>query len=204
MEITERTKRGAFQTPGLRIPPHDMDAERALLGSLMIKPQGLYEIMDSIKPHSFYADRNRIIFEAILVLCEKNEPVDLISVTSLLREKNLLETVGGAVAIADLTEMVPNASNLKHYADIVHKKYVLRRLIGASEDLSTLGYTEDEAIDSLLDKAGRSIFELTNYAKRSFVAIKDTLAEAWERFDRLHKSDNTLRGVPTGFDYFGG
>lgn len=203
MPVTEqRNKRPTFATAapsGVRIPPQDLDAERALLGSLMVKPSGLNEIVDSISPDSFYAEKHRVLYEAMVRLSEQGEPIDIVTVSSELRSRGLIDIAGGAASIADIAASTPSAAHIKHYADLVHKKYVLRRLISASEDLARLGYVENEAIDIVLERAGKAVYELGNFAKRSFVAIKDTLAEAWERFDKLHKSDNSLRGVPTGF-----
>ncbi len=198
MQTTERP-RGSFSPHGVRVPPQDVDAERALLGSLMLKPESVHEIADSISPDSFYADKHRVVFEAMLSLMERGEPVDIITVSAELKSRGNLERSGGSASLAEIVSSVPSAAHVKHYAEIIQKKYVLRRLIGASEELSQLGYAEGEAIDIVLDRAGKAVYELGNFAKRSFTAIKDTLTEAWERFDRLHKSDNTLRGVPTGF-----
>lgn len=198
MQTIERSH-GTLGSHGLRIPPQDIDAERALLGSLMVKPESIHEISDVIHAGSFYADKHRIIFETMLSLIERGEPIDMVTVSAELKGKGLLDRAGGSAALAEIVASVPSAAHIKHYGEIVQKKYVLRRLIGASEELSQLGYAESEAIDIVLDRAGKAVYDLGNFAKRSFTAIKDTLAEAWERFDKLHKSDHTLRGVPTGF-----
>src|SRR3989338_1523628 len=187
-----------FRT-GARIPPQDADAERALLGSLMLRPQGMHQIVDLITPESFYMDRHANIYRAMQDLFSRGEPIDLVSVTSLLRERGSIERVGGSSYLAELTSMVPSAANLEHYAAIVHKKFALRRLIRTSEELAELGFGEYEELDSILDSAGKKVYELGNFAKRTFTHIKDALASAWERFERLQKSDNTLRGVPSGF-----
>ena len=187
-----------FRT-GARIPPQDADAERALLGSLMLRPQGMHQIVDLISPESFYMDRHADIYRAMQDLFGRGEPIDLVSVTSLLRERAAIERVGGSSYLAELTGVVPSAANLEHYAAIVHKKFALRRLIRTSEELAELGFGEHEELDSILDSAGKKVYELGNFAKRTFTHIKDALASAWERFERLQKSDNTLRGVPSGF-----
>jgi len=188
----------AFRT-GVRIPPQDADAERALLGSLMLNPKGMHQVVDIVRPESFYLDRHAEIYRVMQDLFSKGEPIDLVSVTSMLRERGLLDRAGGGSYLAELSNMVPSAANLEHYAGIVHKKFALRQLIRTSEELSELGFSEHEELDALLDAAGKKVYELGNFAKRTFTHIKDTLATAWERFERLHKSDNTLRGVPSGF-----
>ncbi len=183
----------------LRVPPQDIEAEKALLGSIMISPGSLFDASDIVDPESFYAEKHKIIFKTMLELSGKSEPIDLLSISSRLREKNQLEQIGGASYLAELTNMVPSASNIRHYAEIVHKKYALRNLISAADHISELGFTEHEDLDTLFDKAGKKIFSVTSYAKKKFVALKDSLAEAWERLDHLHKTKNEIRGVSTGF-----
>lgn len=184
----------------LRVPPQNLDAEKALLGSIMLRPNGLFEVFDVVREESFYASRHRIIWRAMLELYGKNSPIDLLSLSSRLTEKNEIEAVGGSAYLAELSAGVPSATNLTHYAEIIQKKHLLRNLIEASEYIGGLGYAEAEDLETLMEAAEKRVFEITNRsAVHRFVELKETLAEAWERLDRLHKSGNTLRGVPTGF-----
>ena len=188
------------QVNSLRVPPQNLDAEKALLGSVMLRPDGLSEIMDVIGETSFYGGRHRLIWKTMLELNGKNIPIDLLSLSSRLTEKSELEAAGGASYLADLTASVPSSTNLKHYAEIIQKKQMMRSLIDASEYLGELGYAEAEEIDQLMDRAEKRVFEITQRSGvHKFVDIKDTLGEAWDRLDRLHKSGDELRGVPTGF-----
>ena len=185
---------------GPRIPPQDIENEKALLGSIMLKPGALYEIEDAVRPESFYATKHRIICEAMFDLHGKTEPIDLLSLSSRLAEKKQLETIGGRAYLAELANSVPSSINLVYYAEIVQRKYILRRLIEAADSIGELGYNEREDLAEILDLAEKKIFGVTNLtASKNFISLKDSLEEAFERLDRLHKSDVKIRGVPTGF-----
>ena len=188
-------------TERFRIPPQDIESEKALLGAIMLKPQGLDEVVDIIVSESFYVDKHRIIFNAMVNLSEKNEPIDLLSLSTKLRAKKLLEKVGGASYLSEMAEMVPSAANLKYYASIVEKKSALRNLISSAEEVLEMGYHEDEDLDEIFDKAERKIFNIKNISlKQTFTTLKESLGEAWERLDMLHKSKGAVRGVQTGFE----
>ncbi len=184
----------------LRVPPQSLDSEMALLGSILLKPDSVNDIVEIISPENFYAERHKKIYEIILELFSKTTPIDIISVSSRLKEKKLLEQVGGKSYLSELIETVPSAANIKHYADIVHKKSLLRKLITASEEISNIAYEETNDIEEILDKAEKNIFSVTNQPnQKTFIELKDTIGEAWERLDRLHNNKGELRGVPTGF-----
>ncbi len=186
--------------PKLRVPPQNIDSEKALLGSIMLRPESINEIIDIASPPCFYSERHRLIYQTMLELFGKSQPIDLLSLSSRLREKKVLEQVGGASYLTELVHVVPSSANIKHYAEIVHKKYMMRNLIEASEFISGLGFDEASELDDILDRAEKRIYEVTNTSGvHKFLELKDALGEAWERLDRLHKSKDTLRGVPTGF-----
>ncbi|TSC55118.1 MAG: replicative DNA helicase [Parcubacteria group bacterium LiPW_30] len=184
----------------VRVPPQNIDSEKALLGALMVRADAINEIVDSIEPDSFYAEKHRIIYNAIRELFAKNEPIDVITVSSRLNDKNDLERIGGRAYLVELINTVPSTSNVLHYANLVDKTSILRRLIDAADHISDLGFTESKELDQVLDEAEKKIFGITNSPKvHKFVNLKDTLTEAWERLDHLHKSGDEIRGVPTGF-----
>ena len=195
------TSSAAKMSPGgFRIPPQDAENEKALLGSIMLKPGALYEIEDLVNADSFYAVKHRIITEAMMDLHRKNEPIDLLSLASRLSEKKQLENVGGRTYLAELVNLVPSASNLTHYAGIVQKKYILRKLIEAADTIGELGYNESADIGETLDSAEKKIFGIASLtSSRNYTSLKDGLGEAFERLDRLHKTKGGIRGVPTGF-----
>jgi len=184
----------------VRVPPQNIDSEKALLGALMVRADAINEVIDSIEPDSFYAEKHRIIYNAIRELFAKNEPIDVITVSSRLNDKNDLERIGGRAYLVELINTVPSTSNVLHYANLVDKTSILRRLIDAADHISDLGFTESKELDQVLDEAEKKIFGITNSPKvHKFVNLKDTLIEAWERLDHLHKSGDEIRGVPTGF-----
>lgn len=184
----------------LRIPPHNLDAEKALLGSVMLKPEVMFEIIDTVYPASFYSEKHRLIFETILELFSKRNPTDLLTVSARLKEKNLLDEIGGNTYLGELVNFVPSAANALYYAQLIQKKYIARNLIAASDFISSVGYDESLELEEILDQAQKKIYDVTNVSSiHKFSELKEELDEAWERLDRLHNSGDGLRGVPTGF-----
>ncbi len=184
----------------IRIPPQNIDAEKALLGSAMLRADALSEVLDILPLEAFYLEKHRIIWQTCLELFGKNAPIDLLSLSSRLKEKELLDAAGGSSYLAELASAVPSAANARHYAEIIAKKHIMRSLIFAAEHIEGLGYDEEQEVDALIDAAEKRILEIGKRGgTHSFLELKDTLAEAWERLDRLHKSGDGLRGVPTGF-----
>lgn len=186
---------------GLRIPPHSLEAETALLGSIMLRPDVLYEVIDLVTPASFYFDKHKIIFETMLELFSKHSPIDILSLSTRLKEKDVLERVGGTTLLSELAASVPSSANAKHYAEIVMKKYMMRQLIEASEHLSHLGFNEAGELEEILDQAEKKVYDITERFAGSarFKDIVPLLSEAFERFEKLSSADHELRGVPTGF-----
>ncbi len=184
----------------LRVPPHSIDAEQAVLGSIMLRHDILHDLLDVITEDVFYSERHKIIFRSIMKLHTAVSPIDLLSLKTTLEEEQNLDTIGGSSYLAELVNSVPSASNAAYYAEILQKKYAMRTLIGASEYINQLGYNEDGALEEILDLAEKSVFEITGKGhKHRFTDIKAALVETWETIDRLHHSADELRGVPTGF-----
>lgn len=183
-----------------KIIPQNLEAEESLLGALLIDKEAVSKVIDQLKPDDFYKDSYRIIFEAIVDLYAKHEPIDVLSVASRLGERGQLEAIGGRSVLASLSNSVPTAANVAHYAEIVQRKATLRRLIAAGTTIAELGYNEDIEIDQTLDEAERSLFGVTNrYLRHIFLPLKQLLAAAFERIDELHHEGGKIRGTPTGF-----
>ncbi|OHA40536.1 MAG: replicative DNA helicase, partial [Candidatus Taylorbacteria bacterium RIFCSPLOWO2_02_FULL_46_40] len=183
-----------------RVPPQNLEAEKALLGSIMLRPETLHEIVDIVNPAIFYSEKHSLICKTILELWSGTNPVDLLSVSSRLKETAGLDQVGGTSYIADLVNVVPSAGNVRYYAELVNNKYLLRRLIDASHHIMEMGFDEAGDLDEILDRAEKKIFEVTNMTQlKSYLELKEALGEAWERLDALHKSKAELRGITTGF-----
>lgn len=185
----------------LRIPPQDLDAEQATLGSTMLNPGALNEIVDIIQKESFYSEKHRIIFKAMIDLFSKNEPIDLLSLSTSLKNRGQLEQIGGRAYLTELTNSVPASTNIKHYANIVYKKALMRKLIEAGEHLATVGFAEsDEDVESIMDDAEKKVFAITGDPKgQKFVSLKQSLAETWEQIEKLQENKEDVAGVPTGF-----
>lgn len=184
----------------LRTPPHNIEAERALLGAVILKPETIHDVSAIVYPESFYADKHREIFRAIFEIFAKGDPIDLLSVSSRLKHNGQIERVGGATYLTELIETVPAAGNATYYATEVQNKASLRGLIHAGDDIAELGYSNPDNIDATLDQAEKKVYEVTNQTTlQKFVTIGSALTEAWERFEHLSENHEDIRGVPTGF-----
>lgn len=183
-----------------RIPPQNTEAEQSLLGSLLIDRDAIIKIADKVTSEDFYRDTHRQIYQAMLDLYGKHEPIDLLSLANRLLELGQLEGIGGRAYIAELANTVPTASHVHHYADIVAKKATLRRLLRAAGDITELGYTEDQELVRVLDQAESKLFSVSQrLLKQSFIPVQTVLEGAFDRIDELHRDHGKLRGLPTGF-----
>ena len=185
----------------LRIPPQSIPSEQAVLGSIMLRKDAMHEVEDMINADSFYVEKHKKIFQAMLDLSAKNEPIDMLSLSTKLSEQKFLDAVGGNQYLAEIVNVVPSSTNVKHYADIVQKKYVLRSLIEAADYVSELAFEEgDDHMDDILDMAEKKIFSVVSSPKnQKYINLKDALPEAYERLEKLHENKGMLRGLATGF-----
>ena len=198
--MSDSKKSTKFNLGEARIPPQNIEAEMSVLGSLMLDKDAIIKMADFVRPEDFYKDAHKLIYEMILELYEDREPIDVLSLSNKLEEKKQLETIGGASYLTELVNTVPSASNVVHYAKVVQKKALLRKLITAAGDILELGYQEAEDVEKILDEAEQKLFQVSQkYVKADFVPIKTYLESAFNRIDELHKGDRDMRGVPTGF-----
>ncbi len=187
-------------TPTSRIPPHDIETEKALLGALMVNQNAIYDAADIVHIDSFYASKHRTVFDAMLSLYAKGEPIDIVTVASKLEERKLLQDVGGRAYLSEMAGSSASPGSAAHYAQVVQTKFMLRSLGDAAAKIGELGFAEDREIEQVLDEAQQAVFAISNSSTmRNFTAIKEELAEAWERLENLQKHDGSMRGVPTGF-----
>jgi len=183
-----------------KLPPQNIEAEKSLLGSLMLDKNAIIKVVDFMQPRDFYKGIHQEIYSAMQNLFERGEPIDLLSVSARLKEKEKLKEIGGNTYLTELINAVPTATHVLSYAKIVQKKRILRDLIEASYDIGLMGYKETEEVDELLDQAEKRIFGIAQKSlTQKFVPVKDTLGEAFERIDKLSKHDGAIRGLPTGF-----
>lgn len=183
-----------------KLPPQNIEAEKSLLGSLILDKNAIIKVADYLQSKDFYKQSHQQIYQAVIELFEKGEPVDLLAVSARLKEKNLLKEIGGNGYLTELINTVPTATHISNYAKIVQRKRILRDLISSSQEINTMGYDEQEDIDILLDRAEQRIFSIAQKSlTQRFIPIKDGIEDAFERIDNLSKHKGGLRGLPTGF-----
>ena len=188
--------------PGGKIPPQNLEAEQSVLGSILLKAKAFHDVTEIIDPNDFYKENHRVIFEAMIRLFEKSEPLDLLTVTNFLQDHNQLDKAGSAAYLATLTSIVPVTANIRSYAGIIRQKSILRRLIQINTDVASRCYDEQGNIDTLIDEAEQAIFDITGANKnQSFTPIHQIIPEAFAQVETLYKKKELVTGIPTG--YFG-
>lgn len=183
-----------------RVPPQSLESERALLGALLLKPDAIHDVADLVKPESFYAEKHRVIFEAMRELADRGEPIDLLTLSERLGGQGLLERSGGRAYLAELVAAAPAPGNFSHYADLVARKHVMRSLIDAAYEIGESAYDESREAMEVLDEAEKKIYAIgDNSASHKFTHIGDKVHETWDRIEALSKREDGIRGVPSGF-----
>lgn len=183
-------------------PPHSAEAEKTVLGALLIDPEAIVKVSDFLLPADFYDPIHREIFQAMFDLYMAHEPIDFITVSNKLSESKPVQGVGGSAFLAQLASSVPTSSHVYQYGQIVKAKALHRSIIDAGRKIVGFGYETEKPIPELLDEVEKTIFQITNtFMKDKFVHIRDVLSERYEKFAELHASpdDGSLKGVPTGF-----
>lgn len=183
-----------------KIPPQNLDAEKSLLGAVLIDEEVLADVSENVKVIDFYDKRHATIFGAMMRLYERHKPVDLLTLTDALKGKDELDKIGGSTYLSELTNYVPTAAHAETYAEMVAQKAVRRRLIKASADISELGYDEEFNVQELLEKAEAELFSVSDQSlKQDLTSIEQILTDSFDRIEELHRNKGTLRGIPTGF-----
>jgi len=187
-----------------RIPPQNLEAESAVLGSMLLEESAISSAMELLKEDDFYKDANRKIFSVICHLYSKNKAVDLLIVAEELKKQNDLDDIGGPAYLASLTTSVPTAANVEYYAKIVKEKSILRKLIDTATQVITQGYESDhENVEIILDRAEKMIFDITSKkVEPSFTPLKDIIKDSIETIDNLYQNKTHVTGLPTGFTDF--
>jgi len=178
----------------IKVPPHSIEAEQSVLWSLLIDKDWFIQISDMLTHEDFYDDSNSIIFEIMLNLYKQNKPIDLITVKDKLADKKLLDKIGWMSYLTELTEIVPTTANIFQYAQIVKNKSVLRRLIKTWNEIISLGYSEDEKLNELLEKAEKSLFSVTQtFIRNKLVHINEILTWRYEEFAEVHENPESIK-----------
>ena len=183
-----------------KIPPHDIEAEQAILGSMLIDRDAVLSVTQFIKAEDFYRDDNRAIYTAIINLYNKSEPIDVITVKAQLVEDGMFEKVGGLEYLATLPDKVPTTANIDTYIQIVEEKSLLRQLIKTSNELIELGYSQTEDIEVIIDQAEKKIFDVMKHKnQRGYFSIKDILVESFVQIEKMYNQKGVLSGLRSGF-----
>lgn len=181
------------------LPPHNEEAEQHVLGSLLMDKEAMIKIVDFLQPRDFYNRNHQVIFDAMLELYQKSEPIDILSVANKLKELGVSKEIGGSSYLTNLVNSVSSAGYIVNHARMIQKKRILRDIISASYDIAEMSHNETNDVDMLLDNIEQKIFSISQESlKQEFSPLKDALTEAWERIETRSKGD-VPRGVPTGF-----
>lgn len=185
-----------------QVPPHSLDAEHSVLGSVMIDSDCLMKFSDFLHPEDFYSQANSDVFKAMLTLSNNRKPIDLITLPDVLKKEELLDSIGGISFLAELMTVVPSAMNILEYANIVKKKSTLRKMIHAGQNITSNGYDEKKDIEELLESSEKEVFTISQtFLKNKFVPVKDILSGRFEVFSERHDmtDDEMDVGVKSGF-----
>src|SRR3989338_4255954 len=188
--------------PKLKLPPQNLDAEMSVLGALMIDKNAIINVADTLQSQDFYHPQNAKIYEAILKVYEKHKPIDILSVTTELKERDILKDVGGSTYLSQLMDAVPTSSHVAHYAQIVKEKKVLRDLITASADITERAFNVGGDLESALGDIEQRIFSISQRSvSQKFSLVRDELPKTIERIDKLQRGELGPGGLPTGFQH---
>ncbi len=188
------------ETVAGKIPPQNIDAEKSLLGAILIDEEVLADVAEITKVIDFYDKRHSIIYDGMIRLYERHSPVDLLTLTDELKKRGDLDTVGGSSYLSELTNYVPTAAHAKSYADIVSQAAVRRRLIRAGGEISDLAFNEELSVPQLLGQSEAELFNVSDQSlKQDLTSIEEILDESFERLDELYKNKGSLRGIKTGY-----
>lgn len=186
--------------PQANIPPQNIDAEASLLGAILIDSDAIVKIADAISTHDFYDERHQRIYEAAQQLYEQHSPIDVLTLSDQLKSSGLLDMVGGAAYLTELTNYVPTATHVEKYAQIVAQKSLRRRLIKASQSIVGLGFDESKNLHELIEEAESKLFEISKqHVGQDVVSLEEILSDSFDRLDELHKDKGKIRGIPTGY-----
>ncbi|MDD3089367.1 MAG: replicative DNA helicase [Candidatus Omnitrophica bacterium] len=184
-----------------KVPPQNLEAEMAVLGSMLLDREAIARAIERLKEDAFYSEANRRIFSSILSLYDRNEAADIVTLVEELKKKELLDGVGGPAYVTELANIIPTAANVDHYAKIVWEKYLLRELIKTATSIASEGFQASSDVEELLDRAEKMIFEITSSTKRDLTisSMKEIVKTNIETIDRLYQRKESVTGIPTGF-----
>ncbi len=183
-----------------KIQPNDLEAEQAVLGSMLLDKDAVIDAVEVLKAEDFYREEHKLIFTAMINLYARSEPIDMITVKDELVLLGKLDVCGGIEYVAELSDKVPTTANADKYIKIVEEKSILRSLIKTSNELVNLGYDQTLEVDEIIEKAEKGVFDLVkNRNKKGFTPIKEVLVETFAQIEKLYNQKEAITGIPTGF-----
>jgi len=186
---------------GGRVPPHNLEAEASVLGSLMLDRNAVVRVADFLRPEDFYLDHHAQVYRAALNLYDRADPIDLLTLAAELEKMRVLERIGGQAFLAELESGVPTAANVEYYGHLVEEAGTKRKLISAGGRITALGFDESTPANQALDTAEGVIFNIAEgRITQDFVALKDILKTTWDQIEQIHKDQSVISGVPSGFN----
>ncbi|MGB2661221.1 MAG: replicative DNA helicase [Candidatus Omnitrophota bacterium] len=184
-----------------KVPPQNIEAEIAVLGSMLLDREAIARAIELLEENAFYSEANKKIFQAIVKLYDENRAVDIVTLIDELKKRNTLDEMGGPTYITELANSIPTAANIEHYAKIVREKYLLRNLINTATQIVSESFEPASEVEELLDRAEKLIFDITSDRKGDFhvLAMKDVVKDSIETIDQLYQRKEHITGIPTGF-----
>ncbi|MBY7145136.1 replicative DNA helicase [Virgibacillus sp. NKC19-3] len=183
-----------------RIPPHNIEAEQSVIGAIFLEPESFSTASELLVAEDFYRAGHQRIFQAMMSLADKGEPIDVVTVTTYLQNQKTLDEAGGVTYLSEVAGSVPTAANMEYYSKIVEEKALLRRLIRAATDIVTSGFEKEDDVETVLNEAEKNILEVSSRQQTgAFKTIKDVLIEVYDTIEQLHQATSDITGIPTGF-----
>ena len=184
----------------MRLPPHSVEAEQSVLGSILLDKEAMISVSETLVPEDFYKEAHKVIYESMLKLYNSQSEIDLITLTDELRDQGYLDDIGGIAYITSLSTVVPTTSNIKYYVNIVKEKSISRQLISAANDIINLGYDGSAKVEDVLENAEKKIFDISQErATNDFQPINQVISEALSMLEKLYEEKNDVTGLTTGF-----
>ncbi|MBW2506002.1 MAG: replicative DNA helicase [Deltaproteobacteria bacterium] len=203
MVSKSKSKKNSIAAEAYNLPPQNIEAEKCILGSILLESKSILEIIEKLEPDDFYHEAHRIIYKTMVTLFNRSQPQDIIAVTNALRDSNKLEDVGGLAYVASFTDIVPMPSNTSHYINIILEKSILRQLISASSKINAGCYEKQGNVSNILDEAESAIFAISNSRSQSaYKSVNEFVKISIEKVEELSKNNDPITGVPTGFESF--
>ncbi|MFZ5968276.1 MAG: replicative DNA helicase [Bacillota bacterium] len=183
-----------------KVPPHNLEAEQSVLGAMILDKEAIITVTEIIRGDDFYKEAHKEIFEAMVEIFKRDEPVDLVTLVEELTQRQTLEAIGGITYLTSVSNAVPTTSNAKYYAKIIEEKSILRRLIKSASEIIEKGYAAEEEINSILDMAEKNIFDISmGRAQEGFSPIKEVLMDSFNKIEELYLNKGGITGITSGF-----